>query len=131
MQLTQAKANAELEKYKEKWATFKAKHQKGIETAGKGAKTFGRAAIAGGTAWGLGYANKRFDTTEVMGVPIDLGAGILALGASVLVKSPTAAYALESVGIGATCAFAHTLGMGAGREAREKDAEEVEKEKKK
>ena len=131
MQLSTSKAQSMLANAESKMKAFKAKHQKALEKASEGAKTIGSGLIAAGTSWGFGYAQGRFDSTEIAGVPYDLGVGVLALGASCLVDSDAGKFALESVGTGALCSFTHTLGLGAGKEAREKEADEVKADREK
>lgn len=71
---------------------------------------------ASSAAFGLGIVASRFGQVEVLGVPLDLLAsgGLHALGLAIDNDH------LHSFGMGASCAYSHTLGFTVGAKMKEK-----------
>lgn len=66
------------------------------------------------TAFGFGVINGRWQNPEVLGVPVDLGAGLLLHGAGFLVDDGGAH--LHALGTGALGSYFSALGVGVGKE---------------
>ena len=123
--LSVSRANNELEKARTALTNFRERHKSEIKKAAEGAKTVGAAMIAGGTAYGLSYAMSRLDDAEVAGVPYDLGAAVVAVGAGLFVDNDAAKFALNAIGTGALCNYASRKGQEHGTSARLTDAKDA------
>lgn len=76
--------------------------------------------VTGGTAFALGVAQGRYGSVEVVGVPADLGLGVLAHVAGFAGVGGNANDYLHAVGDGALAAYLVTLGRGVGKDWAEK-----------
>lgn len=82
------------------------------------AETFTRSAATMGSAFALGVVNGRFDSPEILGVPVDLG---VAVAGHMLAFSGSAGSQKElvhAVADGAGAAFLTLWGVGAGQSMR-------------
>lgn len=90
--------------------------EKAIETAGHALQ----AAEVGGTAFGMAYSNERFGNGElkIMGIPADLGAGVLLHGVALLGGLGKYGEHGHNVADGLIASFAVRKGAAMGAQAR-------------
>lgn len=96
-------------------SSFRAKHK------GSAEKLTGqaiRAAEVGGAAFGVGLLNGRFGAVDIMGIPLDLAAGVALHGAAALGLAGKYDEHIENVGNGVLAAYATKLGAGMGAQMR-------------
>jgi len=96
-----------LERMKGRLATVSKRAEGVIETGV-------RAAVVGGTAFGLGLANGRYGGVKVAGVPLDLGTAVLAHLAGFGGLGGAQSKHLHSIGDGALATYLATAGRGVG-----------------
>lgn len=72
--------------------------------------------VTGGTAFGFGVAQGRWGGIEVLGVPADLGFGVLAHVAGFAGIGGKATDYMHAAGDGALACYLATLGRGVGRD---------------
>lgn len=66
-----------------------------------------------GTAFSMGVINGRWGNPEILGIPVDLGAGLVLHGIGFLVDE--GGDHLHNLGNGALCSYFSALGVGVGR----------------
>lgn len=109
------KAHSRAESFQKRLATVRKQAEHTVEKVLRTAET-------GGMAFGLGFANGRYGTTEVMGMPIELllGAGLNIAG--YLGVAGKHSDHLNNLGDGALAAYGTILGVQVGTEMKAKAA---------
>jgi len=104
----------EIQRLKEQAERMKKRVAGATERSHETIATLVRTAEVGAAAFGFGVVQGRYGGIEVVGVPIDLGAGLLAhLGAMMGIGGNMSGH-LHSFGDGALAAYLTTLGRGTG-----------------
>jgi hypothetical protein len=108
MQITAKNLNEMASRYESARASIKRIREESEKTIGK----VTRSVVLNGTTFGMGIVNGRWNSPDLLGVPIDLGLG---LGAHVLGFVGIGGDIMHNLGDGATAAYFNTLGMGIGK----------------
>jgi len=116
LQLTKAHAKQAFEKYEHLKRRVSNMRQKAEETTKKVVRT----AEVGAAAFGMGLLQGRTQGVEILGVPLELGAGLVLNVLGMMDAAGGHSEHLTNLGDGCVAAYAATLGRGVGVTMREK-----------
>lgn len=105
----------------QKFTSLKASAKRVREEAQETVMTVVRSVEVGGTAFGLGIVNGRFQRPELLGVPADLLVAIGAHGLGFAMDKNVAPHC-HNIGDGALCSYLSTMGIGIGTKMFQENA---------
>lgn len=124
--LTKDQANAEAKTWKEKASELADKVDKLAQRA-KGLAVKGEEAMGhmvqsmevGMSALGFGWAEGRYGSIELLGIPANLGASVVLHGLGYFGMAGKHSEHLHNLGDGALASYLHTMGVGIGARSRQ------------